>query len=379
MSTASPTRVVIVGGGVAGLETAFALRELAGDRCDVELVAPDDDFRYRPQSVREPFAGPRAEHYPLATLAAEAGASLISDKFAWVDAARRVAHTARDVEIPYDALVLAPGARMRPAFAHAITLDDQKMDAQLHGVIQDIEAGYVRSVAFVAPERMGWLLPIYELALMTAARAYDMGTNIDVTVVTPEKAPLAIFGAEVSTAIAECLSDAGITLIASARPQVPEPGQVITGNTACPFSVDRVIALPQLFGPAIRGVRSTSHGFIPVDRFGQVRGVEHIYAAGDATDFEVKHGGLAAQQADTVARTIAARAGADVTVGPVQTEIRGMLLTGRDPRYLAARIVACRGYGSQVTDEPTWDPPAKITAQYLAPYLDELRAAAKIG
>ena len=43
----------------------------------------------------------------------------------------------------------------------------------LHGLVQDIEEGYVRSVAFVVPAGVSWSLPLYELALMTARRAWE--------------------------------------------------------------------------------------------------------------------------------------------------------------------------------------------------------------
>jgi sulfide:quinone oxidoreductase len=105
-----------------------------------------------------------------------------------------------------------------------LTIDDRRMDELLHGVVQDVEDGYIHSIAFVAPARMGWPLPLYELALMTAARAHDMDVHVDLTIVTPETAPLAIFGDEASKAVGALLSDAGITVIPSAHAQVPEEG-----------------------------------------------------------------------------------------------------------------------------------------------------------
>ena len=66
------------------------------------------------------------------------------------------------------------GRRLIPLYRHAITIDDRRLDEILHGLIQDIEGGYVHSLAFVAPGRMPWQLPLYEIALMTAGRAYDM-------------------------------------------------------------------------------------------------------------------------------------------------------------------------------------------------------------
>ena len=85
---------------------------------------------------------------------------------------------------------------------------------------------------------------------------------------------------------------------------------------------------------------------------------------------------LAAQQADTAAEAIAALAGLPVEPTPLHPVIHGILLTGGAPRYLGARITGGHGFSSEITDEPTWSPPAKIAAKYLAPYLDE-RARAR--
>jgi sulfide:quinone oxidoreductase len=364
-------KVVIAGGGVAALEAAMALHEFAGPRVSMQLVAPKTAFSYRPMSVREPFGYATAEQYPLADIAADVGAELIVDEFAWVDTERQTAHTDKGAELAYDALLLALGARMRAPFGHGLTIDDRRMDELLRGVIQDVENGYVRSIAFVSPVRMGWPLPLYELALMTAARAYDMDLQVDLTVITPEPAPLAIFGKEASEAVGGLLSDAGITVIASARARVPVNGQVVMQQGKTTLTVDRVIVLPELFGPSVRGLPAGEHGFIAVDRHAKVRGVDRVYAAGDAADFPVKHGGLAAQQADAAAESIAALAGAPITPQPFRGEIHGVLLTGRKPRYLTAHISRNRGFRSQITETATWMPATKITAQYLAPYLDQ--------
>ena len=43
--------VLIAGGGMAALEAALALRDLAGERLTVTMLAPDRHFTYRPLSV----------------------------------------------------------------------------------------------------------------------------------------------------------------------------------------------------------------------------------------------------------------------------------------------------------------------------------------
>lgn len=365
-------RVLIAGGGVAALETVLALHELAPELTDVTVIAPNPDFHYRPMTVREPFAQGQARRYQLAPIISDAGARLVTDELAWVDPDKQVAHTKGDVELEYDRLVLALGAKAVPRYQHAVTIDAAHMDEILHGVIQDVEGGYIKSLAFLAPGRMAWPLPLYELALMTAGRAYDMGVELAVTLVTPEDAPLAIFGQNVSGTVAGLLGRAGIQTIHSAYAEVPSAGELVINPGDRRLHVNRVIALPELYGPSVRGIPLSEHGFLRVDPYGHVLDVEHIYAAGDCTEFPVKHGGVSSQQADTVALSIAAGAGAQVTPERFHPVIHGMLLTGDKPLYLTAQITGGHGFSSEIGDTPTWEPPSKIATKYLAPYLDAL-------
>jgi sulfide:quinone oxidoreductase len=370
----SKLRVAIAGGGVAALETLLALRELAPEETAITVIAPNPEFVYRPMTVREPFAYPQAHRYALAPIVREAGAELVVDELAWVDAEQRVAHTASDAAIEYDALVLALGAVARPRYEHAITIDDRKLDETLHGLVQDIEEGYVGSVAFVSPGRMAWPFPLYELALMTATRAFDMNVELETTIITPEDRPLAIFGAQASDAVAQLLEQAHIKTINSAYAEIPRTGEIVVNPGDRHLNVNRVVALPELYGPGVRGVPLGEHGFYRVDVHGKLVDAEHIYAAGDATEFAVKFGGIAAQQADALAEAIAAEAGAAVTPEPFHPVIQGILLTGERPRYLTARITGGQGFSSEISDTPTWSPVAKIAAKYLAPYLERLDA-----
>jgi sulfide:quinone oxidoreductase len=363
-------RVIIAGGGVAGLEATLALGELAPEHTDVTVIAPNTEFAYRPMAVCEPFADGPHHRYPLAPIVRDAGAELLADALAWVDPAGQLAHTEAGEQIAYDALVLALGAKAHQRYPHALTIDDRRLDETLHGLIEDIEEGYIHSLAFVAPGRMAWPLPLYELALMTAGRAYDTNVELAVTILTPEDAPLAIFGIYASSAVRELLQQAHIQTINSAYCEVPHPGEVVISPGDRHLQVDRVIALPELYGSQVRGIPLGEYGFIRVNPYGQVPDVGPIYAAGDATEFPIKHGGIASQQADAAAQSIAALAGAPITPEPFHPVIHGMLFTGGEPVYLTARITGGHGFSSEITDTPTWSPPAKIAAKYLAPYLD---------
>ncbi len=374
----SKLRVLIAGGGVAALEALLALRDLAPQLTEVTVLAPNGEFVYRPMTVREPFAYPRAQRYELAPIVRDAGARLVVGELAEVDTAKRLVHTAAGAELGYDELVLALGAHARPRYEHAITIDDRRLDETLHGLIQDVEEGYVDSIAFVSPGRMAWPFPLYELALMISGRAYDMDVRLASTIVSPEDSPLAIFGSAASAAVAELLARANIATVNSAYAEVPRAGEVVINPGDRHLQVKRVVALPELYGPGVRGVPLSEHGFLRVDMHCRLVEVEHVHAAGDATEFPVKFGGIAAQQADALAEAIAAQAGASVSPQPFHPVIHGILLTGDAPRYLTARITGGQGFSSEISDSPSWSPVAKIAAKHLAPYLDRLdRAGAR--
>lgn len=377
--------VVIAGGGVAAIEGALALRDLAGDRVNITLVAPNDDLVYRPMTVGEPFGHARAARIPLDGIAEEHGMDLVKDSFGWVDRHSRTAHTRTGRKLRYDALMLCLGASTRPRFEHAITIDDRALDEQLHGLVQDVEEGYVKSLAFIVPGRRAWPLPIYELALMTAARATDMNVELAITLLTPEQTPLEVFGAGASQGVSALLDEAGIKLIGGVDCDVPQSGQILIRRVRSArerpsvdhgpgdLRVDRIVAAPELLGPRVRGIPGGVNGFIPIDPYCQVAGLQRIFAAGDATDFVINFGGVAVQQAVTAARAIAALAGAPVTPKPFRPVIRGVLMTGDKPRYLSARVTGGHGFNSQITQAPTWSPVNKIDAHYLAPYLNPIR------
>lgn len=367
---------MIAGGGVAALEAALALRDLARDQVSTILLAPEPEFIYRPLRVREPFAQAEAPRYSLEGIARDIGVELKQDAFKWLDPSQHTVHTAAGDQLVYDALLLALGARHAPRFRHAMTLDDRLLDEQLHGLIQDVEGGYVNKLAFIAPSQMPWPLPIYELGLMTARRAWEMNVEVSVTIATPEDAPLAIFGSTASEAIGQLLEERGILTITSAHCEVPAAGQVLLHPGGRSLFFDRIVALPELFGPSVPGVPNRgAHGFIPIDVHCRVPGLKDVYAAGDATDFAVKHGGVAAQQADVAAQSIAALAGAPVEPTKFHPVIHGVLLGGGRPLYLSAHITGGHGSSSEISEEPTWSPASKIVANYLAPYLESRNRA----
>jgi sulfide:quinone oxidoreductase len=358
-----PTNVLIAGGGPAALEAALRLHRVGAGHVTTTLLAPESEFSYRPMSVLDPFAAGGAASYPLERIAADAGFSHRRGVLASVDSAGHLARTADGEEIPYDVLLIATGAAQVRPFAAATIFTGSERDVEsLHGLVQDVEGGYTRRVAFVVPDGASWPLPLYELALMLAERAYDMNVALEVHVVTPEGKPLQAFGHDVSTEVKRLLENARVVLHVGTRAERVDRGHLRLSSGES-LEVLRVITLPRLVGREIPGLPD---GFLAVDEYGRVRGLPDVYAAGDITAFPVKQGGLACQQADAAADHIAARAGANLVPQPFHPVIHGVLMTERASRFMRGEP----GHESRIAGHPLWWPPTKIAGRELAGYLE---------
>jgi sulfide:quinone oxidoreductase len=376
-------RVVIAGGGVAGLEALLALHELAGERIDVTLLAADDEFVHRPLSVAEPFELTEARSFSLAEIAEEHDARFRRGALARVDAGEMKAISADGQELEYDALLVAIGVLAVEAVPGALTFRGFQDAARFKALLEEVEGGRVSSIAFAMPRDAAWPLPLYELALLTSARMRELDSAIELHLVSPESQPLNLFGARASASVQSLLEEAGVTLHLGRAPVAFEAGTLQLadgagdeGDRVAAVDCDRAVAVPVPMGPELPGLpRSGAHGLIPTDRYGRVDGPDGVYAAGDVTSFPIKQGGLAAQQADVAAKTIAAAAGAPVDPQPFRPILRGALMTGHGPRFLRAQPDLGLGPGSSVAARSVlWWPPAKVAGRLLAPYL-----AAKAG
>lgn len=359
-------KVLIIGGGVAGVESLLALDDLAGERAELTMVAPEPDFVYKPLLVEEPFGLGPPEQYALEPLAEEHDAEFVLRALAAVAPDEHQIRLDDRSTLPYDFLVVCVGGRYEPAFSGAITFPSEEGPLRIDPILDEAKSDGGR-IAFVVPPDITWSLPIYEIALMTDRRARERGDEFDLTLVTPEATPLASFGQAASAAVAEMFEGRGIDLVCGARAH-EEGGRMILTPGDRTLEADEVIALPVMRGPRIEGLPADSDGFLPVDQHSRVRGVDDVYAAGDGTNFPIKQGGLATQQADAAAADIAHRLGTAGTPAPFHPVLRGQLLTGDVSLQMRSAVTGGAGEGVASLDRLWW-PPQKISGRYLAPML----------
>jgi len=372
-------KVLIVGGGVGALEAALALQDLAGEKARVEICAGRGEFVYRPFAVGEPYGASRVLRYDLADLAQRCGADLRLDNVTAVDPAVRSATTHDGEEIPYDYIVLAPGSRLLWSVPGATTFWGVADEGEMIEVVGRLREGRLRRLIVTMPGGHGWALPAFELALLAAGELSRHGiAGTRVTIVTPEDGPLLIFGRRASEQVAELLAEHDVEVLTGTHPVKYENGalEVVPGE---PLEADAVVSLPRLEGRHIDGLPYDASGFVPVDDHARIAGLSHAYAVGDVTNFPVKQGGIATQQADVAAEAIAADLGCEVEANPLDPILRGVLWTGAKPRYLFGWLGGGHGETSVASERPPWpiDNPSKLIGRYLTPFLAELGTSSR--
>ena len=146
-------RVLIAGGGVAGLETLLALRALAADRLEITMLAPELKFLNRSMSVNQPFKPQRGRGLRLEDTAAELGAHWIKAR-STASSMSATAHSPGRVRSLPTTAVLALGARPEREWysREVLTYHGGRDGPSYRLLLHQLRKGEVNKLAFVKPQ-----------------------------------------------------------------------------------------------------------------------------------------------------------------------------------------------------------------------------------
>jgi NADH dehydrogenase FAD-containing subunit len=311
-------RVLVVGGGFAGLETAFLLRSELGDRVDLTLASDADDFLFKPNTIYIPFgADPASLLIPLADTARKRGIRFVRGRAREIDLDLRQVRVA-DQWVPYDYLVLATGASMSPEEipgleAHAETIwtpaEMLSLRRRFEMLADAARAGIDQTVLFAVPPNNKCAGPLYELVLMLETWLDRKGLRdmVELVWTTYEASYIQAFGPKLHEVVADEFAARGIEGHVGERLEsVDVDGARFASGVERPF--DLLVAFPPYVGAFRSGDLPTdARWFLRTDaETRRVLGTERVFAPGDAGDFPVKQAFLAFLEADATAEAIRA-------------------------------------------------------------------------
>lgn len=310
--------VVVLGGGFAGLESAFLLRSKLGpERARITIVSDSEQFLFKPNTIYIPFGRSLDSlRFPVAPAAFRRSIAFGQDRVVGVDTDRNAA-LLRGGELQYDYLVVATGATMRPEeipdlgfYAETIWTPEEMLSlrAKLERLVAEAGEGRERRVLFAVPPNNKCAGPLYEIVFMldTWLRRRRVRDRVDIVYTTYEETYIQAFGPKLHAVVTEEFDARGITGQTGARLAEVTPYEA-TYESGATEPYDLMIAFPPYVAAVEYALPSDERGFLLTDAATRrVRGTERVYAPGDAGDFPVKQAFLAFLQADAVAETIAA-------------------------------------------------------------------------
>ena len=312
-------RIVVLGAGFGGLESAFYLRKRLGKRAAITVVSSADRFLFKPNTIYVPF-GKSADDLTL-DLAPIFDRRHIRFVKAAAEEVDPVAKTVATSVGPvwFDHLVIATGAAMRPSeipglAENANTIwspaEMERLGGSLRALVERASSGTKERVLFLVPPHNMCSGPLYELVLMldTWLRKRGVRSSVDLRYATYERGFIQAFGPRLHELMTSEFKQRGIIGTNLAVVRAVEPGRVSFADGSSDTFTLLVSFPPYIAGQRYDALPSDDRGFLRTDvRTRQVEGHPDIYAVGDAGDFPVKQAFLALLQADAVGEHLAQR------------------------------------------------------------------------
>jgi len=323
MKSNNKPKIVVLGGGFAGLEAALSLRMRMSDQAEIVLVSDTEYFTFKPNTIYIPFGlDPGKLKFGLARPTKRKEIRFVQAHARGIDPISKQVYVDSyeyGYHFSYDYLVVATGAAMRTdtvpglgEFAHTIWTPEEMLNlrAGFHELAARAKEGQMQEVHFVVPPNNKHSGPLYEMTLMldTWLRRKKVRDNVNLCLSTYEESYVQAFGPRMHDVVSAEFTQRGIvghTQYEVSR--VEHKKATFHNGERVPF--DLLVTFPS-------HAASTYFSSLPTDERGflatvtesrQVLGYPDIYAVGDTADFPLKQAHLALGQASTAAEHLSAQ------------------------------------------------------------------------
>jgi len=310
-------KVLIVGGGFAGVVAAESLSKRLGSEHEITLVSRSRKFLFYPALVRLAFGkcDPDDIDFDIRKAMIDQRVRFVEGEVARIcPSERHITFASGDFvgDMPYDFLVLALGRRLQTEqitgfFEHAHHLLSVHEAREFGAAAQLFDKG--RAVIGYCPgARLP--VPVFETAFALSRELVERGKREDctITIVSSERPDEMFGGIPMSKVLESALDSHRIELVSDfAIAQVTRDS--VIANDGRTLNYDLNMLIPPFGGPgALVGTGLTDpQGYVRVETTMRVKGAERVYAAGDCLSFKgPKLGHMAVRQGEVVAENLIA-------------------------------------------------------------------------
>ena len=309
-------KVLVLGGGFAGVVAAEQLARLLGDEHQITLVSRSRNFVFYPALVRLAFGKCEKSDvlFDLRHAMLSRRINFVEAEVAHVDPFERkvsIAHGQVEGKLPYDYLIFALGRRLATEkitgfYEHAHHLLNVDKAIQFGKAIAEFKEGNV-----VLGQCPGARLPVpvYESAFALARLLENKGNRdrARITVVSPNTLEAELGDATAGVALEKQLEARGIELLTNFAITSLTRNSAKT-NSGSAIDFDLLMLVPPFRGSSAATYMGVTNGegYVHVGVNMRVAGNDRIYAAGDCVNFVgPKMGHMAIRQGEVAAANVA--------------------------------------------------------------------------
>lgn len=308
-------KVLILGGGFAGVVAAESLAKKLGHEHQISLVSRSSDFVFYPALVRLAFGHENTSDvsFDLREAMLDRRVTFVEGEVARVNTSERIVKIARGDfagEMPYDFLVFALGRRLATErihgfFEHAHHLLTVESTLKFRNAIENFAQGHI-----VIGQCPGARLPVplFEAAF-SLFQSLERRSNhrTAITLVSNETPEEMFQDAEVGRTLRDAMDSRAIELVFDFD-IVEVTARSVVSADARAIDCDMTMIIPPFAGPSpvVHAAITDIEGYVRVDETMRVTDVENMYAAGDCVSLPgPKMGHMAVRQAEVAAENLA--------------------------------------------------------------------------
>lgn len=294
--------VVVIGGGLGGLPTAYELRHYLPKEHTVTLISDKPQFTFIPGLIRVALNLNPLEHIQLdlKQLTRRKGIEWVSGKVTALDPERQKITVANNQIINYGYLAIATGASLafeeipglgpHGGYTQSVCTPDHALQAR-DAWLEFLESP--ENIVVGAMPGAGCFGPAYEFALMAdwELRRRGIRDQVDITYLTPEPyiGHMGVGGVKHAQKLTvELMAERGIEAISNARiTQIEAKTITLADGRQFPFKYSMIL-------PSFRGVQflrevpglTNDKGFVPILSSQRHPAYPSIYALGVSVDLK---------------------------------------------------------------------------------------------